>query len=405
MKPYIKPVGMYNQKAKNLIELCRRLVELHGGEVPNDREALESLPGVGRKTANVILNIVFGHTTIAVDTHIFRVSNRTGIAPGKRPARRRRSVEQSHARRVQAERASLAAAPRAVRVHRASAGMPEVHHPRSVRVRAQDTRKGAAKIRCAGSAKRRARERRRRKGRRGEQKPPRHPVLAEAATQVAEARTQANGRARKRQQGGRPGCTDRLTAGKASRDSRCTRQSAAKPRGKGKQPRASACAEHFRARREQVYRTWLFLLFFSFFWTVPGAASPHVSRGVAQVRREAAARAAEAQLAAVIVEHPEYVQWLEAGDAALAAEFTAGAGRSRILFFTWGCTWPFASRWRRIGHEESRRSIASWPRSLGTRTPPSTRCWSRWGRRCGRPSARIVCRMSRRISSGLKMLL
>jgi endonuclease-3 len=76
---------MYNQKAKNLIELCRRIVELHGGEVPNDREALESLPGVGRKTANVILNIVFGHTTIAVDTHIFRVSNRTGIAPGKDP--------------------------------------------------------------------------------------------------------------------------------------------------------------------------------------------------------------------------------------------------------------------------------------------------------------------------------
>jgi endonuclease III len=85
VKPYIKPVGMYNQKAKNLIELCRRIVELHGGEVPNDREALESLPGVGRKTANVILNIVFGHTTIAVDTHIFRVSNRTGLAPGKDP--------------------------------------------------------------------------------------------------------------------------------------------------------------------------------------------------------------------------------------------------------------------------------------------------------------------------------
>jgi endonuclease-3 len=85
VKPYIKPAGMYNQKARNLIELCRRIVELHGGEVPNDRDALESLPGVGRKTANVILNIVFGHTTIAVDTHIFRVSNRTGIAPGKDP--------------------------------------------------------------------------------------------------------------------------------------------------------------------------------------------------------------------------------------------------------------------------------------------------------------------------------
>jgi endonuclease III len=85
VKPYLKTVGLYNAKSKNLIELCRRILSLHGGEVPNDREALESLPGVGRKTANVILNIVFGHTTIAVDTHIFRVANRTGIAPGKNP--------------------------------------------------------------------------------------------------------------------------------------------------------------------------------------------------------------------------------------------------------------------------------------------------------------------------------
>jgi len=85
VKPYLKSVGLYNQKAKNLIELSRIIVEQHGGEVPNDREALESMPGVGRKTANVILNIVFGHTTIAVDTHIFRVSNRTGLAPGKNP--------------------------------------------------------------------------------------------------------------------------------------------------------------------------------------------------------------------------------------------------------------------------------------------------------------------------------
>jgi len=85
VKRYLKTVGLYNAKSKNLIELCRRVLELHNGEVPNDREALESLPGVGRKTANVILNIVFGHTTIAVDTHIFRVANRTGIAPGKNP--------------------------------------------------------------------------------------------------------------------------------------------------------------------------------------------------------------------------------------------------------------------------------------------------------------------------------
>jgi endonuclease III len=85
VKPYLKSVGLYNAKAKNLIELCRIVLEQHGGEVPNDRDALEALPGVGRKTANVILNMVFGHTTIAVDTHIFRVANRTGIAPGKNP--------------------------------------------------------------------------------------------------------------------------------------------------------------------------------------------------------------------------------------------------------------------------------------------------------------------------------
>jgi endonuclease-3 len=81
--PYIQTIGLYRNKAKNVIETCRMLVERHGGEVPRDREALEALPGVGRKTANVILNTAFGEIAIAVDTHIFRVSNRTGIAPGK----------------------------------------------------------------------------------------------------------------------------------------------------------------------------------------------------------------------------------------------------------------------------------------------------------------------------------
>jgi endonuclease III len=85
VKPYLKSVGLYNTKAKNLIELCRRIVEQHGGQIPRDRAALESLPGVGRKTANIILNMVFGEATIAVDTHIFRVANRTGIARGKNP--------------------------------------------------------------------------------------------------------------------------------------------------------------------------------------------------------------------------------------------------------------------------------------------------------------------------------
>jgi len=83
VEQYIKTIGLYRTKAKNLIATCRMLIEEYGGEVPRDREALESLPGVGRKTANVILNTAFGKATIAVDTHIFRVANRTGIAPGK----------------------------------------------------------------------------------------------------------------------------------------------------------------------------------------------------------------------------------------------------------------------------------------------------------------------------------
>jgi len=83
LKTYIKTIGLYNNKAKNINETCRILVEKFNSEVPQDRESLESLPGVGRKTANVILNTAFGEPTIAVDTHIFRVSNRTGIAPGK----------------------------------------------------------------------------------------------------------------------------------------------------------------------------------------------------------------------------------------------------------------------------------------------------------------------------------
>jgi endonuclease III len=85
LEEYIKSIGLYRTKAKNLIATCRILVEEHGGKVPHDREALERLPGVGRKTANVVLNVAFGEPTIAVDTHIFRVANRTNIAPGKDP--------------------------------------------------------------------------------------------------------------------------------------------------------------------------------------------------------------------------------------------------------------------------------------------------------------------------------
>ena len=99
LRPYIRSIGLYNAKAKNIAATCRKLVEEHGGEVPRTRQALEALPGVGRKTANVVLNTAFGEPTIAVDTHIFRVSNRTRIAPGRNV----REVEEGLLRMVPAE--------------------------------------------------------------------------------------------------------------------------------------------------------------------------------------------------------------------------------------------------------------------------------------------------------------
>ena len=99
LKGYINTIGLYNAKAANVIALCGQLLDLHDGEVPHTREALEALPGVGRKTANVVLNTAFGEPTIAVDTHIFRVSNRTGLAPGKDV----RSVEDKLVRLVPGE--------------------------------------------------------------------------------------------------------------------------------------------------------------------------------------------------------------------------------------------------------------------------------------------------------------
>ena len=95
---YIRTIGLYRSKAKNLMETCRILVERHDGRVPRTREALEALPGVGRKTANVVLNVAFGESTLAVDTHVFRVSNRTGLAPGTTPI----EVEQRLLERVPA---------------------------------------------------------------------------------------------------------------------------------------------------------------------------------------------------------------------------------------------------------------------------------------------------------------
>ena len=99
LEGHIRTIGLYRSKAKHLMETCRMLVDLHDGQVPRTREALEALPGVGRKTANVVLNVAFGEPTMAVDTHIFRVGNRTGLAPGKTPL----AVELQLLRRIPAE--------------------------------------------------------------------------------------------------------------------------------------------------------------------------------------------------------------------------------------------------------------------------------------------------------------
>lgn len=99
LESYIQTIGLYRSKAKHLMETCRILIDQYGGEVPNTREALQTLPGVGRKTANVVLNVAFGQPTMAVDTHIFRVSNRTGLAPGKTVL----EVEKQLLKRVPAE--------------------------------------------------------------------------------------------------------------------------------------------------------------------------------------------------------------------------------------------------------------------------------------------------------------
>ncbi|HEY1309970.1 MAG TPA: endonuclease III [Pseudolabrys sp.] len=94
VRDLVKTIGLFRTKAKNVVELSRRLIAEHGGQVPRSREALEALPGVGRKTANVVLNVAFGEPTIAVDTHIFRVGNRTGLAPGKNPLEVEQKLEQ-----------------------------------------------------------------------------------------------------------------------------------------------------------------------------------------------------------------------------------------------------------------------------------------------------------------------
>ena len=120
---HIRAIGLWQGKARNVVALSRLLVERHGGEVPRDREALEALPGVGRKTANVVLNVAFGEPTMAVDTHIFRVGNRTGIAPGETPRAVEDALLAARAPGAAAPRASLADPARTLRVQGADAGV------------------------------------------------------------------------------------------------------------------------------------------------------------------------------------------------------------------------------------------------------------------------------------------
>ena len=134
----IRTIGLFRTKAKNLMALSRILVEQYDGEVPRDRAALETLPGVGRKTANVVLNVAFGEPTIAVDTHIFRVANRTGLAPGKTPLAVEARTRSVHPGRVQALRPSLADPARAIRLQGPQTRMSGLRCGRPLPLRCQD---------------------------------------------------------------------------------------------------------------------------------------------------------------------------------------------------------------------------------------------------------------------------
>ena len=138
VRDFIKTIGLYRNKAKNVVELSRRLVAEHGGEVPRDREALEALPGVGRKTANVVLNVAFGEPTIAVDTHIFRVGNRTNMAPGLTPFEVELESRKGGAGQIQAARAPLADPARPLHLCRAQAAVRAVRDQRPVPLAGED---------------------------------------------------------------------------------------------------------------------------------------------------------------------------------------------------------------------------------------------------------------------------
>ena len=138
LRDHIKTIGLFNTKAKNVIAAARILVDQHGGEVPRDRAALETLPGVGRKTANVVLNVAFGEPTIAVDTHIFRVANRTGLARGKTPLEVELKLEKVTPAAVPRRRPPLADPARPLHLQGAHARMLALPGDRPVRLQAQD---------------------------------------------------------------------------------------------------------------------------------------------------------------------------------------------------------------------------------------------------------------------------
>jgi hypothetical protein len=138
LRDYIKTIGLYRNKAKNVIALSEKLIAEFGGEVPRTRAEMETLPGVGRKTANVVLNMAFGEPTMAVDTHVFRVGNRTGMAPGKTPLAVELGLEKGDPGGVHAARASLADPARPLHLPRAQAALRGVHHQRSLPVAGED---------------------------------------------------------------------------------------------------------------------------------------------------------------------------------------------------------------------------------------------------------------------------
>ena len=139
--PYIRTIGLYKNKGKNIIATCRLLIEQHDGDVPRERDALEALPGVGRKTANVVLNTAFGEPTMAVDTHIFRVANRTGLAPRQDRARRREEATQERSRGILAGCPSLADPAWSLRLQGPQTQLPRLPDRRSVQLSTQNPRR------------------------------------------------------------------------------------------------------------------------------------------------------------------------------------------------------------------------------------------------------------------------